>query len=129
MPLDLDTNAARKRAGQKAYLDGWAAEETVSRHYVSCGYTLVETRWRGRCGEIDLIFRNGAEYVFVEVKKARSQAVAATRLSERQLWRIAQSAEDYLANIIGKPFAAMRLDLAMVDGTGRVEVLENLRLS
>ena len=89
----------------------------------------METRWRGRAGEIDLIFRQGAEYVFVEVKKARSLDIAATRLSERQLWRIARSAEDYLANTLNKPFSVMRLDLAMVDGTGRVDVLENLTLA
>lgn len=129
MPLDLDAESAKRLAGQKAYLDGQTAEDIVSRHYMSRGYALVETRWRGRAGEIDLIFRQGAEYVFVEVKKARSLDIAATRLSERQLWRIARSAEDYLANTLNKPFSVMRLDLAMVDGTGRVDVLENLTLA
>ncbi len=128
MPLDLDAAFNRKRAGQKAYLDGHAAEDIVSRDYQSRGYVLVETRWRGRSGEIDLIFRRASDYIFVEVKKARSLDIAATRLSERQLWRIARSAEDYLSNVIGQPFAVMRLDLAMVDGMGQVDVLENLSL-
>lgn len=115
-------------AGRQAYQDGRAAEDAVCRDYLSRGYSLVADRWRGRCGEIDLIFRRDTGYVFVEVKKAKSLEIAATRLSERQLWRIARSAEDYLANTLGAPWLPMRLDLAMVDRRGQVAVLENLWL-
>ena len=100
----------------------------MSRDYLSRGYSLVAQRWCGRCGEVDLIFKSQSEYVFVEVKKAKTLDIAATRLSDRQLWRIARSAEDYLANTLNDPFAVMRLDLAMVDQQGDLRILEGLSL-
>ncbi len=122
------TQDSRKVAGRTAYQDGLAAEDIVLRTYRSRGYQLVDQRWRGRCGEIDLIFSGNDELIFVEVKKARSSDIAAERLSDRQLWRIARSAEDYIGTVAADPMTPMRLDLATVDANGRVAVLENLTL-
>lgn len=127
MPLDFAHQERRALAGRTAYEDGLAAEDIVLRDYLSRGYRLVRRRWRGRCGEIDLIFRATEELIFVEVKKARSLEIAATRLGERQLLRIARSAEDYIGTQ-ADPLTPMRLDLATVDGSGQVAVLENLTL-
>lgn len=128
MPFDIAPSAEKTRAGQIAYFDGVAAEDTVCRDYRARGYSLIAQRWRGQCGEIDLIFKDHSEYVFVEVKKAKTLDIAATRLSERQLWRIARSAEDYLAHTLKDPFEMMRLDLAMVDQKGDLRILEGLSL-
>ncbi len=128
MPFDFLPQDTRELAGQIAYQDGLAAEDIACRDYLLRGYRLIAQRWRGRCGEIDLIFEGNAELVFVEVKKARSFEIAAERLSERQLWRIARSAEDYIGTVAPDPLTPMRLDLATVDGRGQVSVLENLTL-
>ncbi|MGR3514081.1 MAG: YraN family protein [Paracoccaceae bacterium] len=128
MPYDFVPPSDKTRAGQTAYFDGVAAEDSVCRDYLARGYSLIAQRWRGRCGEIDLIFKGRFEYVFVEVKKAKTLDLAATRLSDRQLWRIARSAEDYLANTLKDPFAMMRLDLAMADQQGDLRILEGLSL-
>lgn len=128
MPFDFLPQDARELAGRTAYEDGLAAEDIALRDYLSRGYRLIAQRWRGRCGEIDLIFEGHAEFVFVEVKKARSLDIAATRLTDRQLWRIARSAEDYIGTEAADPLTPMRLDLATVDAMGRVAVLENLTL-
>ncbi len=127
-PSDQQPSDAKRRAGKAAYLTGLAAEDTVARHYQDRGFTLLETRWRGICGEIDLIFTGPSGLVFVEVKKARTFDQAAERLTLRQLSRIAKSAEDYVGNHFGDPFVLTRLDLAMVDARGRVDVMENLTL-
>ncbi len=128
MPFDFLPGDARELAGRTAYEDGLAAEDIVLRDYLSRGYRPVAQRWRGRCGEIDLIFEGDAEFVFVEVKKARSLELAATRLTDRQLWRIARSAEDYIGTETADPLTPMRLDLATVDAMGQTAVLENLTL-
>ena len=128
MPFDFAPEVRRSSIGQVAYQDGLAAEDAVCRDYLARGYRLGQKRWRGRCGEIDLIFRGGDGFVFVEVKKARTLDQAAQRLSERQLWRIARSAEDYVGRVAEDPLTPMRLDLATVDGSGRISVLENLCL-
>ena len=67
--------------------------------------------------------------VFVEVKKAATHAIAATRLTERQLWRIARSAEDYIGTHAPDPMTPMRLDLATIDAQGDLQILENLMLT
>lgn len=129
MGLAKPPTAQRSLAGRSAYEGGLAAEDCVLRDYVSRGYRLLAKRWRGRCGEIDLIFETGGVYVFVEVKKAATHDIASTRLSDQQLWRIARSAEDYIGSHAPDPLTPMRLDLAMVDAQGRLDILENLMLS
>lgn len=129
MPADQAVDEQRSRAGRSAYEGGLAAEDSALREYLARGFKLLAKRWRGRCGEIDLVFDNGDSYVFVEVKKAATHHIAANRLSEQQLWRIARSAEDYIASHAPDPLTPMRLDLAMVDSQGRLKILENLMLS
>ncbi|MCG6883473.1 MAG: YraN family protein [Silicimonas sp.] len=128
MPFDFAPDISRSATGLTAYHDGLAAEDSVAHDYRSRGYNPVAQRWRGRCGEIDLIFERAGEYVFVEVKKARTLDIAASRLTPRQLGRIARSAEDYIGSVAPDPLTPMRLDLAMVDQSGKVAILENLML-
>jgi len=108
-----------------AYLSGLAAEEAVERHFAARGLICLDRRWRGPGGEIDLIFREGDRVVFVEVKAAASHDAAAARVFRRQADRIAASAMAYLDRHAGGSLSDMRIDVAVVDGTGRVAVLEN----
>ncbi|MCV3271422.1 YraN family protein [Roseobacter sp. WL0113] len=111
--------------GQVAFHAGHAAEAVVARHYESLGYTVADVRWRGTAGEVDLIVRDIAGLVFVEVKKSDSFDAAAARLTARQMRRIYTAAEEYLA---GQPLGSLteaRFDAALVDGTGRVQIVEN----
>ncbi len=134
MPSDFSPADDQALRGITSYQDGLAAESNVERYYQSGGYTLLERRWRGQGGEIDLIFRDnsinawgqGGGFVFVEVKKAKSHARAAERLSKRQLGRICTSGEDYCAQHVPGQMIDMRVDLAMVDEQGQIEVFSNI---
>ncbi|MCV2882673.1 YraN family protein [Actibacterium sp. XHP0104] len=108
------------------YLAGLAAEETVARDYLRRGLKLAGRRWRGRSGEIDLIARDGDGLVFVEVKKSRSFARAAERLTRRQIDRILMAAQEFCAGEPLGQLTEMRFDVALVDGAGRLEILENV---
>lgn len=112
---------ARAYRGQTNHAAGLAAERIVTRHYQAAGARLLASRWKGPGGEIDLIFAEGPVTVFVEVKKARSFDAALQRLGPRQLQRIAASASAYTAG-------EMRIDLAVVDGIGDVQVLKGIML-
>lgn len=112
--------AARARRGALAYHAGHAAEDQIVRRYEAVGCEVLERRWRGKAGEVDLIVRDGASIVFVEVKKAATHADAAERLGRRQMYRICRAACEYAGLS-----AEMRFDAALVDDAGRVEVLEN----
>ena len=115
----------RKRdAGAMAYFSGCAAEASVARVYVDGGCTLLESRWRGQSGEIDLIFEQAGTLLFVEVKKARSFDAAAERLSAAQARRIHMAASEYLAQAPNGQLSDMRFDLALCNGAGEVEIRE-----
>ncbi len=116
---------ARRHAGQRADLSGRAAEECVTRAYIDNGARLLETRWRGKGGEIDLIFGMGDLLIFVEVKKARSIDAAIRSLRPAQMRRIHAAAAEYLAQAPQGQLSDVRFDLAAMDGAGRVEIIEN----
>ena len=122
----LQIQKDRQRArGALAYLSGVRAEEAVSADYVARHYRLCETRWRGRAGEIDLIFEKHGAYVFVEVKSSKTHARAAESLSARQFTRICDSATDYIAQTPRGFLTDMRIDVALVDERGHIDILEN----
>jgi putative endonuclease len=116
---------ARRRRGARAYLAGRSAEEATARHYEAAGRPIVARRWRGIGGEIDLIAREGDGVVFIEVKQAKSFEAAAERLSLRQMGRISAAAAEFLAGEPGGEITEARFDVALVDGAGRVRILEN----
>ena len=127
--MSFDTTATnRKRVGLTNYHSGLAAETSVERACVESGAVLVERRWRGAAGEVDLILRDGDELVFVEVKKSKDFARAAERVSKRQLARIATTAEEYLGTQPQGALTAMRIDVALVNDLGAVEILQNVML-
>lgn len=87
--------------------------------------TVAARRWRGPGGEIDLILRDAGRVVFVEVKSAETHAIAAERLSPRQMGRIVVSAGAFLAGEPGGQDTEMAFEVALVDAQGRIEVIEN----
>lgn len=111
------------------YHAGLSAEQSVLRHYCRQGAQLRETRWRGRCGEIDLILAEGDTVVFVEVKKSRTHAQAAQRLTVRQMARLFRSAEDYLGSCPAGTLTDARLDVALVDAQGAIDIIENASMA
>ncbi|WP_293450003.1 YraN family protein [Planktotalea sp.] len=111
--------------GTVANLAGQNAELQVAADYERRGHTLAARRWRGKAGEVDLIFNSGSEVVFVEVKKASSFSAAARRISARQQQRICLAAQEYLGTLPNGSLIPMRVDAAFVDRHGQIAVLEN----
>lgn len=111
--------------GARNHHAGEAAEGQIAQAYERAGYRLRDRRWRGGTGEIDLVLERGGEIVFVEVKSSRSHARAACALSSHQITRLLQSAEVYLGTLPEGSLTPMRFDVAVVDGAGRFDVIEN----
>ena len=126
-PSNRETPAASRRRSQGAagYHKGLSAETQVIRHYQALGATLLHQRWRGSAGELDLVLELGDDVIMVEVKASRNLAQAAARLSPRQCQRIFQTAEEFLATCPRGQLTPMRLDVALVDNAGTIEILEN----
>jgi putative endonuclease len=128
MPFDFAPEPAirsRSLRGQTNYLAGHAAEASVARHYEDRGTMICARNWRGITGEIDLIGRQGDIVVFVEVKQSRTHDLAATHILPAQIARIFATVDEFVANEPKGLLTDVRIDLALVDGQGRIEVLEN----
>jgi putative endonuclease len=100
-----DTTSARGRE----------AEERAARHLAAHGLRLVERNFRIRGGEIDLICRDGAGLVFVEVRqRSRSDfGGAGASITAAKRRRIVLAARHYL---LGKADCDCRFDCVLIDG-------------
>lgn len=113
-------------SGSISYHAGLSAEDQVTRHYARAGHVILSRRWRGSGGEIDLVAEKDGTVVFIEVKKSRSHARAAERLSQRQLQRIYHSAEDFIGHLPAGANTDCRVDVALLDGRGQIDILANV---
>ena len=111
--------------GKMSYHAGLAAEELVAADYARRGHDVVAQRWRGSRGELDLVVRDGDGFIIVEVKQARDFASALTHLTQAQLARIHATAAEFAAREPNGQLTELRLDVALVDGIGQVEIQEN----
>ena len=112
-------------SGKVSYHAGLAAEMLVARHYCDNDHSVAASRWRGQAGEIDLVLRKNDQVIFVEVKKSKTHAAAVARLQRRQIERIYAAAGEFLANEPRGQLTDVRFDVATVDQTGAVQILEN----
>lgn len=112
-------------SGARSYQAGRAAETMVEQLYQRAGREICARRWRGSLGEIDLIARDGAEVIFIEVKQSKTHALAAEHLTERQMARIYGAASEFIGGEPAGQLTSVRFDVALVDGQGRIEILEN----
>ncbi len=112
-------------SGATSYHAGLSAEHQVAADYKRRGYEPCENRWRGKGGEIDLIAKNGDGFIFIEVKKSRDFARAVERITQRQLQRIYNAAEEFLGQMPNALNTPARIDVALVNSYGHIEIIEN----
>ena len=98
-------------------LQGDQFEQQARAHLQRRGLKLVEANYRCRGGEIDLIMRDGATLVFVEVRQRSSAshggAVASIHGDKKR--RLVCAAQNYLLRFADPP--PCRFDVVAVDGT------------
>jgi putative endonuclease len=94
------------------------------------GYQILDRRFRTRCGELDIIARDGSELVFVEVR-ARSSGTFGTPFDSvtwQKQHRLSRMAAAYLCSK-RLPDLACRFDVVGVTGTAggplNIEVVKN----
>lgn len=98
---------------------GDGAEEAAARLLERHGLQIVARNYRTRLGEIDLIARDGAMLVFVEVRMRSSARFggALASIGPRKRARIAAAARHFLAHLGHEP--PCRFDVvALEDGAG-----------
>jgi len=108
---------------------GRFGEVAAEGHLRRQGYEIVERNWRCRQGEIDLVAREGGDWVFVEVRTRRSRVCgtpeeSVTPSKQRRLLRLGQA----FLQERGLEDVSWRIDIVAVevDRAGRVARLEVL---
>ena len=115
----------RAMRGLRSHHAGLAAEDQVAQAYVRGGMPVCARRWRGSAGEIDIVARDGDRVIFVEVKQSRTHDEAASHVTPWQMTRIWNAASEFLAGEPRGQLTEVRIDVALVDGYGRVSIMEN----
>ena len=93
-------------------------EEMAATHYRRLGYEVLDRNWRSTTGELDLVVKLGATYVFCEVKARRTAdyGPAAAAVTEAKQRRIRTLAVEWLrAHGIHAP--TVRFDVVTITGT------------
>jgi putative endonuclease len=106
---DGGTRTARQLAGD-------AGEDAALLHLQKHGLTLVERNFSCRGGELDLVMRDGATVVFVEVRRRASSAYggAAATIGRAKQARLLVAANTWLQRYRMPP--ACRFDVVAIDG-------------
>jgi putative endonuclease len=93
---------------------GDRAERIAAEYLQGKGLAVIETRYRSRWGEIDLILRDRDTLVFAEVRLRRSKTFggAAYSVDRRKQARIIATARRYLA---ASGEAPCRFDVVLLD--------------
>ncbi|MEW6520903.1 MAG: YraN family protein [Thermodesulfobacteriota bacterium] len=107
---------------------GKEGEEIARRYLEKRGYTIVTANYRTRHGEIDLIARDGATLVFIEVKTRTQEKFGSpfAALTARKCTNMARVALHYLITHGGTAQPA-RFDVVSVrpGETMEVELVQN----
>jgi putative endonuclease len=107
---------------------GRRAEALAAAFLAARGHAIVERNFRCRRGEIDIIARDGATLVFVEVRlrSRRDFGGAAASITPVKRARMAAAASFYLARLARMP--PCRFDALLFDAleSDRVEWLRNI---
>ena len=104
---------------------GAQAEKLAAQYLQRQGLTLVESNYRCRMGEIDLILRDGETLVFAEVRQRSSNDFggAAASINGRKQMKLILTAEHYLTSLSRMP--PCRFDAVLLDAAGNIEWLKN----
>jgi putative endonuclease len=111
---------ARRRTGE-------IAEDLVARRLAAAGWEIVERNARTRYGELDIVARDGATLVFIEVKGARAGTTFGPEkpilaIDTRKQRRVRRLATAWMSERRGQPaYAEIRFDAVGVtlDRQGR----------
>jgi putative endonuclease len=111
---------------------GSQGEAQAAEYLLSRGYTILQTNWRCRRGEIDIIAQDGATLVFVEVRTRSSARLGSPEESVTiaKQRRLAELAQVYLQfrEAAGKPWPnGWRIDVIAIrtGSAGRLNHLMN----
>ncbi|GGB97108.1 YraN family protein [Pseudoduganella buxea] len=106
---------------------GQQGEDAALAHLGKHGLTLVQRNFRCQGGELDLVMRDGAHLVFVEVRRRQDKRFggAAASITPAKQRRLVHAAQTYLLRYPRLP--PCRFDVVAIEGE-RIEWLKNVMI-
>lgn len=100
---------------------GNSAEARAAAHLTKAGLKHLSSNYRCKCGEIDLIMRDGEQLVFVEVRYRKSDRYgsAAATVDARKQRRLILTAQHYLQRY--RDTGPCRFDVVGICGNGSID--------
>jgi putative endonuclease len=94
---------------------GRRGEEAAATYLERVGFTVLDTNWRTRAGEVDIVARDGDTLVLVEVKTRRTLAKGTPEdaVSVTKQRRIGRLAAAYLQGMEAEP-ESVRFDVVTI---------------
>jgi putative endonuclease len=119
------TGLIERIRGPRAGLEG---EDLACRHLAAQGYAILARNFRCRSGEVDVVARDGAVTVFVEVKHRRGSAHGAGHESVTfgKRRRIVRAARIF-ASARGLSESPLRFDVISIDEADGRQVIRHDR--
>lgn len=99
---------------------GRQAENTARDYLLRAGLSFVTSNYHSRAGEIDIVMRDGATWVFVEVKfrKKSSHGTAVDFFHQAKRKKFVKAVQYFMHNHSLNPaMVDHRIDLVAIDGT------------
>lgn len=107
------TDKAKK---QHSYQKGLFAESTAAMFLRAKGYKILQTRYKTKYGEIDLVACKKQSLAFIEVKARKDKAEAFESVTPRAQKRITQAALHFIAEHPDYNDHDLRFDVIAVIG-------------
>lgn len=114
-----------KKSVKKTYQYGVYHEELAVVDLEKKGYEILETRYKTKYGEIDIIAKKDDLVAFVEVKSRKNPELIENIIKSNQIKRIKEAALDFIANHQEYNDYNFRFDLALYIEHGQDEYFED----
>jgi putative endonuclease len=95
---------------------GAAAEDLASRYLARHGVRIEARNVRYRGGELDIVARDGATWIFVEVRSRSRGGEAGASIDRRKRGKIRLAAQLYLSARFADRWPRCRFDVILVEG-------------
>ena len=123
------TNQNQENLNQKSLnkrKEGARYEKLAQEYLKAIGYEILESNFRSRYAEIDVVAREGKYLVFVEVKQRSTRALGlgSEAVDGRKQFRISMAARYYLYKNHADPETPVRFDVVSVD-RGQIRLIRN----
>ncbi len=115
----------KQKKEETSYSKGVRAEKLAGDYLQEKGFSIVETRYKTKFGEIDIIAKQGDLLCFVEVKVRQNFADAMESVTKRAQKRIENSALFFLSEYPEYMNYDMRFDVITISG----DISGNMKIS